>query len=318
MSDRSLISIICPVYNEEATVGLFYPRLKAAIEPLTARHDFELIFTNNCSTDGTLREILKLRDDDPMVQVLTLSRNFGYECSVATGLQHARGAAVVVIDVDCEDPPEMIPQLVAEWEKGYDVVYGKRDRRQEPLLMHLTRKAFYRLNAVAADSDVILDMAEFFLITAPVRDVVLANRSTVPFFRSEVAYAGFHRKGISYERQRRVAGKTHYNLGQLIWFALRGMLSTSTFPLRLSVYTFLPLVVANVVLLAADRFEWLVMVDFLYLAFYLGVLSVYLARTYKDVVGRPLSVVDWKRSAADRHPDRALTAPESESVLSPR
>ena len=300
MSQRPLISIVCPVYNEEATVGLFYPRLKAALEPLLSRYDFELIFSNNRSTDRTLEEILKLRSKDPMVQVLTLSRNFGYERNVATGLRHARGAAIVVIDVDCEDPPEMIPQFIAEWEMGFDVVYGKRDRRQEPILMHLTRKAFYRINAFAADSEAIVDMAEFFLITAPVRDAILANRSTVPFFRSEVAYAGFQRKGISYERQRRVAGKTHYNLGQLIWFALRGMLSTSTFPLRLSVYTFLPLVVANVLLLIGDRFEWLVMVDFLYVAFYIGVLGVYLARTYKDVVARPLSIVDWKRSAAKR------------------
>lgn len=306
MSERPLISIVCPVYNEEDTVSVFYPRLKAALEPLRGRYDFELIFSNNGSTDRTLEEVLKLRRKDPMVQVLSLSRNFGYEANVASGLRHARGAAMVVIDVDCEDPPEMIPGFISEWEKGFDVVYGKRDRRQEPLLMHLARKAFYRVYAVAADSDVIIDMAEFFLITAPVRDAILANRSTVPFYRSEVAYVGFRRKGISYERQRRVAGKTHYHLGQIILFAVRGVLSTSTFPLRLAGYAFVPLVLANVALLAADRFQWLVTLDFLYMAFFVAVLCIYLARTYKDLVARPLSVVDWQRSATDHQTGGAV------------
>src|SRR5579862_5003418 len=129
MSDHNLITIICPVHNEQTTVPLFYARLKTALQPLESGYDYELLFTNNRSSDGTLAEIQKIRAVDKRVQVLTLSRNFGYECSVATGLRYARGAAIVVIDVDCEDPPEMIPQFVAEWEKGNDVVYGKRDRR---------------------------------------------------------------------------------------------------------------------------------------------------------------------------------------------
>jgi dolichol-phosphate mannosyltransferase len=296
MSERKLISILCPVHNEQATVPLFYPRLKAALQPLESRYDYELIFTNNRSSDNTLAEIQKIRATDPRVQVLTLSRNFGYECSVATGLRHARGAAIAVIDVDCEDPPEMISQFVAEWEAGNDIVYGKRDRRQEPLLMHLTRKLYYRLNKIAADSDAVVDMAEFFLITAPVRDAILISKSTVPFFRTEVAYVGFQRKGIPYERQKRIAGETHYNLWRLTGFAIRGMLSSSTFPLRLSVYAFGPLAIANGLLLWTDRFKELVALDFLYVAFFLAVICIYLARTYKDVVGRPISVVDWRQS----------------------
>jgi len=302
MSHRDLISIVCPVHNEELAAPLFYQRLMAALAPLRGQFDFELIFTNNASTDGTLEVIRGLRKKDPTVQVITLTRNFGYEGSVATGLKHARGAAIAVIDVDCEDPPEMIPQFVQEWRQGNDVVYGRRDRRQEFVGMHWARKAFYRVNRLIADSDIVLDMAEFFLISASVRDAILANHSTKPFLRSEVAYVGFQRKGISYERQPRAVGRTHYNLLRAVEFGVAGILSSSTFPLRAAAYLFPPLVIANLALLAADRFEGLVVLDLLYLAFSLAMISIYLARTYKDVVQRPLTVVDWQRSELNRPP----------------
>lgn len=297
MSERKLISVVCPVHNEARAVPLFYARLQKAMLTLRERYEWELVFTNNSSTDDTLATILKLREVDPNVHVLTLSRNFGYEASVATGLRYARGAVIAVIDVDCEDPPEMIPRFVQEWEQGYDVVYGQRDKRQEFIGMHLTRKAFYRVNRLIADSDIVLDMAEFFLISASVRDAILIHQSTNPFLRSEVAYVGFRRQGISYERGKRVIGDTHYNVLSAFRFAVTGILSSSTFPLRLAVYAFPLLALANVALLTTDHFHELVVLDFLYVAFFLAVISIYLARTYKDVVRRPISVVDWKRSA---------------------
>jgi dolichol-phosphate mannosyltransferase len=300
MSHRDLISIVCPVHNEEKAAPLFFQRLTAVLAPLRDQFDFELIFTNNASTDGTLEVLQQLCKTDPRVQVLTLTRNFGYEASVAAGLRYARGAAIAVIDVDCEDPPEMIPQFVREWQQGHDVVYGQRDRRREFVGMHLARKAFYRVNRLIADSDIVLDMAEFFLISASVRDAILANNSTKPFLRSEVAYAGFQRKGISYERQPRLAGRTHYSLLRAVEFGIGGILSSSTFPLRLAAYLFPLLVIANLWLLAQDRFEGLVVLDLLYLAFILAVICIYLARTYKDVVHRPLSIVDWNRSTLNR------------------
>ncbi len=302
MNERPLISIVCAVYNEEACLPIFYERLQAALKPLRDRYDFELLFTNNRSTDGTLRVIRQLRERDPSVQVLTYARNFGYEASIATGLRYARGAAIIAIDVDCEDPPEMLPQFIAEWEKGYDVVYGQRDRRQEFVGMHLARKLFYRITHFMADAEFILDMAEFYLISAAVRDAVLANRSTKPFLRGEVAYAGFNRKGISYERQRRAAGRTHYNLWRATEFAIAGILTTSTFPLRLPLYLFPWLVVWNVALLGWGKFQWLVMGDLLYITFFLTMVCLYLARTYKDVDQRPLTVIDWSQSAYDGAP----------------
>jgi polyisoprenyl-phosphate glycosyltransferase len=304
MAERKLISIVCAVYNEEACIPIFYERLQAALEPFRNRYDFELLFANNCSTDGTLDTIFRLRRNDPQVQVITYSRNYGYEASIATGLRHARGDAIVAIDVDCEDPPEIIPQFVTEWERGYDIVYGERRERLEFLGMHLARKAFYRLTRSIADSDIVLDMAEFYLLSVRVRDAILLNRSTKPFLRSEVAYVGFRRKGIPYTRQHRVAGTTHHNLLRATEFAVAGILTSSTFPLRLAVYSFPLLAALNLVLLHRGRFEGLVAIDLLYLAFFLSIACLYLARTYKDVIQRPITVIDWAQSTVKGpHPD---------------
>jgi glycosyltransferase involved in cell wall biosynthesis len=293
---RVSVSIICPVFNEEKAVPLFYDRLVAAIAPLRQRYDFELLFTNDGSVDGTLRAIRELRERDASVQVLTLSRNFGYEAGISAGMRHARGDLIVVLDVDCEDPPEMIPQFIAEWEAGHDVVYGRRDKRVEPLAWQLSRKTFYRLNRLIADSEIVLDMGNFFLVTAAVRDAALSQSSTVPFLRSEVAYVGFKRKGIPYSRQQRIAGQSHYNLWRATKFAVTGILSSTTFPLRVAVWSFPLLVLANVLLEVFDDFRHLVILDLLYIAFFLMVICIYLARTYKDVVQRPLNVVDWNQS----------------------
>ena len=308
-AERPLVSIVCPVFNEEAAVPIFYERLQKALIGLRGRYEFELIFTNNRSTDRTLDVIHELRARDPEVQVLTFSRNFGYQASILAGLQHASGELMTIIDVDCEDPPEMLAVFLGEWENGYDIVYGLREKRNEPRWLQWSRKAFYRLNRLVADSDIILDMAEFFLITRTVRDAVVANASTFPFLRAEVAFVGFEIKGIPYERQKRVVGRTHYNLVGLWVFALAGIMSSTTLPLRLAGYLFPLLAVVDLVLLGvslatghAGPYRALVALTLLYLAFFASALCVYQARVYKNVVKRPLYIVDWRKSVLDRRP----------------
>lgn len=304
--ERRAVTIVCPVYNEAAAIPIFYERLQKVLAGLRARYAFELIFTNNRSTDGTLEILRRLREQDPELQVLTFSRNFGYQASVMAGIRYAGGEAIVVIDVDCEDPPEMIATFLEEWEAGHDVVYGRRDKRQESRFLQLLRKGFYRLNRLVADSEIILDMAEFFLISAAVRDAVLANASTFPFIRSEVAFVGFDVKGIPYERQPRVAGRSHYNLLSASRFAIGGILSSTTLPLRLCAYLFFPVAILDVALVAlslggrAGAFQVLVAANLLYLAFFVGVLAIYQARIYKTVVARPVYIVDWRRSLWNR------------------
>ncbi|MHB8573028.1 MAG: glycosyltransferase family 2 protein [Candidatus Dormibacteria bacterium] len=309
---RKLVSVVSPVLNEETAIPIFYERLSRAMEPLRDRYDFELVFTNNCSTDRTLDVIQELRARDDRVQVMTFSRNFGYQPSVLAGITQATGDAIVVIDVDCEDPPEMIPVFIAEWEQGYDVVYGRRDRRSELRGVALLRKVWYRLNRMISDTEFILYMAEFALTTRRVRDLVIANRSTFPFLRTEVAFAGFRRRAIPYKRDRRAAGRSHYNFAGNLRFAIAGIMSSSTFPLRLAAYLFFPLALVNTGLVTADvsglwapAFRVMVGVDLTAISGVLGVLSLYLARVYKDGVARPVYVVDWERSLVNRQPDPA-------------
>lgn len=312
---RPRVSIVCPVLNEEEAIAPFHGRLEAVLAPLRDQYDFELIFTNNRSTDRTAERVLALRERDRSVQLLTFSRNYGYQFSLMAGLKQAAGDVIVPIDVDCEDPPEMIPRFLEGWRQGYDIVYGVRDRREEPLPVTWMRKVFYRLNRLTADSDILLDMAEFCLMTAAVRDAVAASGSTYPFIRAEIAHYGFRRLGIRYDRERRIVGRTHYNFWRMTEFAVAGILSSTTAPLRLTLYLLPLLVIANLVLLFVQirgiwawGFDTLVCVDFLFVSVALAFLALYTARNYRNVIARPFVVVDWSRSAVNTPPERSPNA----------
>lgn len=301
-----LISIVTPVFNEEEAIPIFYERLQKALAPLRQHYNFELLFTNNRSLDGSLKVIMGLRASDPTVQVLTLSRNFGYQPSLMSGIRHAAGDAVIVIDVDCEDPPELIPRFIEQWERGYDLVYGDRKRRTEFFAMQLARRIFYRVNRLLADTEIVLDMGDFALISRRLRDLMLANRSTFPFLRTEAAYVGFERKGIAYKRESRVRGKSHFNYVAMLKFAVGGILSSSTFPLRVAGFLFVPVLLVTMALLFLDlykgsgpEFHLMVALDLVYLMFSTACVSIYLARTYKNGVSRPVFIIDWERSAVN-------------------
>src|SRR5262245_23525659 len=174
---RRLVTIVCPVFNEEASIPPFYARLTAALTDAEPKVRFELLFVNNRSKDRTLEVLRELQERDPRVQVITLSRNFGYQASITAGMRHASGDAIVNIDVDCEDPPELIPRFIEKWLAGADIAFGIRHKREEFVLMHWARKLFYRLTRKLADHEIVLDMAEFFLVDKRVRDYVLSSRS---------------------------------------------------------------------------------------------------------------------------------------------
>jgi dolichol-phosphate mannosyltransferase len=304
------VTVVCPVYNEEKSVELFYGRLTSAMKVTEGQIRYELLFVNNRSVDRTVEIIRRLADGDPRVNLLTLSRNFGYQASITAGMRHARGDCSVNIDVDCEDPPEMIPRFIEKWLGGADVAFGIRHKREEFVLMHLARKLFYRLMRGLADHDIVLDMAEFFLVDKRVRDHVLSTKSTFPFVRGQVGYVGFRREGIPYKRERRIAGETHYNLAGAVRFGMAGILSSSTLVLRLLAYVgtlLLPIDVLAAALLLSGRAGevdgrmqralWaFALVHAGWVVFALGILGIYLARLYKDSVGLPLYIVDERLS----------------------
>ena len=303
-----LISVICPVFNEEAAIPIFYTRISQVLAHFRGRYKFEILFTNNASTDTTYQAVMALRAQDASVQVITLSRNFGYQASLTAGLHHASGDAIVVIDVDCEDPPELLPRLIEGWEHGYDIVYGIREKRPESFALQCARKAFYRITRMIADYDFILDMAEFSLFSRRVRDALLRNRSTFPFIRAEIGFVGFKRLGIPYTRERRMSGSTHYNVWRMFLFAVGGMLSSSTFFLRFACYTGFPLaalsLAAAVALLCADVWRLvgaLVLVNFCFIIVFLAFMAAYIARIYKDACQRPLFIIDSNHTHLNSH-----------------
>jgi polyisoprenyl-phosphate glycosyltransferase len=308
-SDMKRIAIICPVHNEKDSLPYFLERLNGVRAQLKDRYAVEVVFVNNRSTDETLALILAARSKDTSLQVITQARNFGYQASLICGLTYAEADAYVVIDVDCEDPPEMILQFIDHWEKGADLVYGLRSARPEPALLVGARKLFYRLTRKVADWEFILDMAEFSLFSQRVREVVLSHKSTFPFVRSDLAFAGFERVGIPYTREARRFGATHYNLVRMVRFAVAGMLSASTFPLRAIAYIGLPLGLANslyavVAALAPSvgsaLFTSFVALNLSFLVLAVAFLAIYLARVSKDVVGRPVFIADEAQSAVNR------------------
>ncbi|HTR81881.1 MAG TPA: glycosyltransferase family 2 protein [Bacteroidota bacterium] len=312
MKKKPLISIICPVHNEQESVPVFYSRLQNAIAPVKKEFDFELIFINDSSTDATLSVIKQLRKKDPATQVLSLSRNFGYQASVLAGMKFARGNGIFTIDVDCEDPPELVPEFISKWKEGYDVVYGLREGRPEAKIITSMRRLFYRSLKIMADSDIVLDMAEFALISSRVRDIIIDNQNTFPFLRAEIGYAGFSRIGIKYDRQSRVRGKSHYNIWRMTVFAGGGILTSSTFPMRIAFY-FLPLFITlNILLLVLDLFnstiglfKVLLVFDVVYGASLLTVNGLYFARIYKNSISRPVFIIDWRNSHHNL-PDSAI------------
>lgn len=300
---KPLLTILCPVYNEERTVPLFYNRIAPLFDSIATKYDVNLVFMDNGSKDRTHEIVVDICKKDPRVFTLVLSRNFGYQCSVECGLRNTHGDLFFVIDVDCEDPPEMIPEFLKQHEEGFDIVYGERLDREESMLMILARKLFYRLTRLLADEHFILDMAEFALVTAEVRDAILADNNSFPFIRASIGRIGFSAKNIPYKRQRRIAGETHYNFLGMAIFAIAGILSASTLPLRLAAYGFpfwlaamTALCVAGPVWGAAWYLPAVLLLGFGFCGYTLTFVSIYLSRVYHNGLHRPNFVVSRRRS----------------------
>src|SRR5882762_1964316 len=299
----SLITILCPVYDEDRVIPLFFQRIQPVIEKLAEHYPVHLLFLNNASNDSTHQQIEKIREVWPTTYLITMSRNVGYHASLECGLKNAVGDLFVFIDVDCEDPPEMILEFVEKYEQGYDIVYGERVDRDESEAMKSARKFFYRLLHAVADDEIILDMAEFSLFTKEVRDAILDENTSFPFLRASIARVGFRRAAIPFKRQKRIAGSTHYNLMRMSLFAVGGILSASTLFLRLPIYL-LPVWLLSLLFLGvgyvSTHSPWMIVAAFLLFAAYTGATmaftAMYVARAYKNGLHRPNAFIDRSRS----------------------
>lgn len=296
------LAIICPVYNEQKNIAYFFERLSKAVERIDRRdYTITLLFTNNRSSDDTLELIDELHRKHDWVEYLTLSRNHGYQLSVLSGLQSIDADLYMVCDVDCEDPPELLHDFLQGIEEGQDYVYGIRNNRPDPWLLGKMRKAFYFTLQSLGDYRIVPFMSEFAMFRRKVRDVLIRGNNSFPFLRAEVGYGGFKIHGIQYRREARKHGESHYNYIGNFRFAIAGILSSTTFPLRALFYS-LPCVALAILATAAafalNLFSFaaamitLATVASLYTVFGVGLSAVYMARIYHNTLGRPRFVID--------------------------
>lgn len=305
---KKLITILVPVFNEEQNIEPLYAALQPVLAQLSSRYDFEILFTDNHSTDQTFSVIEQLASRDARIRALRFSRNFGFQRSIFTGYTHARGDAAVQIDCDLQDPPELIPEFIKQWEQGHYVVYGVRSSRKESWLMNSTRRIFYRLIDSLSEDDLPLDAGDFRLVDRRVLEELKSFDDYQPYLRGTVAALGFSQIGIPYNRAERARGTSKFSFGELVGLALDGILNHSVVPLRIATYT--GLTVSVLTLLAIVGYSiarlwfgasWppgfasiivLILGSLGLNALFLGIIGEYLGRIYKQVKRRPLTIIE--------------------------
>ncbi len=233
-TDTPALSVVVPFYNELANLDSIHRRLVDSLEPLGI--SYELIFVDDGSRDGTSEHLDDLHETDSNVVVIHLSRNFGHQPAVSAGLDHSRGRAVVVMDGDLQDPPEVIPQFLDRWRDGFDVVYAVRRRRKEGPLKRFGYFSFYRVMNAISDLEIPLDSGDFCLMDRRVVDAMQSLPERARFVRGLRTFVGFRQTGIDYDRAARELGRSKYSLRALIGLAMDGLVSFSNYPLRLVTY----------------------------------------------------------------------------------
>lgn len=307
--DRPMISIVSPVYDEEAGIEEFHRRLSACLEGLAADLDFEVVYVNDGSVDRSLELLREIVADDDRVRVVDLSRNFGHQIALSAGVDHAHGDAIVVIDSDLQDPPEVIPEMIERWRKGFKVVYGVRVSRSGETRFKLwTSKLYYGFIDRVSEVPLPRQAGDFRLLDRQVVDVLDQMPERNRYVRGMVAWVGFPQCAVEYERDPRYAGKTKYSLTKMIRLGLDGITSFSDRPLRLAtevgvlvtVVSFafgLWVILASIADPSGGSRGWpSLMAVVLFLGgvqlLCVGVLGEYVGRVYRETKGRPLYVVN--------------------------
>ncbi len=330
MSSKKLLSIVVPVLNEEENIGPCYDAVVRVLESVTDRYDWELIFTDNHSSDRTFEIAAELANKDARVRVYRFSRNFGFQRSILTGYLEARGDAIVQLDCDLQDPPELMLQFIERWEQDYQVVYGIRRTRKESLWLRSVRHAFYFLVDVLSEHPLPRQAGDFRLVARPLIEELRKMDESHPYLRGAIAGMGFNQIGIPYDRRVRKHGKSKFGLKSLVALAFDGILNTSIVPLRLATYTGLvvsALTCAGVIyyivaalLYGRDRWPsgFATITIFILLSLgvntlFLGILGEYLGRVYTQVKKRPLTIIEQaidSRAPRGRSLERCATAAE--------
>jgi dolichol-phosphate mannosyltransferase len=302
-----MYSIVIPVFNERETIPTLCSRVRAMIDTLDA--PAEVILVDDGGSDGSFEMLQEAHKQDPRFKVISFSRNFGHQVAISAGLEHTSGDAVMIIDGDLQDPPEVLPQFIAKWKEGYDVVYAIRTKRKENILKRAAYAIFYRLLKRLSYLDIPLDSGDFCLMSKTVVESMRKLPERKRFVRGLRTWVGFRQVGLAYERDKRFAGEPKYTFARLLGLAYDGIFSISSTPLRFSVYVGFGL--AGVAFLGAlfviyDKLVYgialagwastIVIMTFLggVILSTLGMIGEYVSRIYEEVKNRPLYIIREK------------------------
>ncbi|MEH7314755.1 glycosyltransferase family 2 protein [Priestia megaterium] len=308
MSSIVKYSIVVPVYNEEEVIHETYRRLTEVMR--STKEAYELLFVNDGSKDRTAEIIKEYSEQDPAVVLLDFARNFGHQIAITAGMDYARGEAVVVIDADLQDPPELILEMIEKWKQGFDVVYAKRTKRKgETYFKKQTAAMFYRFLRVMTDIDIPLDTGDFRLLDRKVCNQMNSIQEKNRFVRGLVSWVGFKQIAVEYERDERLAGESKYPLKKMLKLSMDGITSFSYKPLKLASYAgvtlsgigFIYLLVVMYLKLFTDStitgWSSLIVIQLFFsgiILIILGMIGEYIGRIYDETKNRPLYIVREK------------------------
>ena len=305
MDKKIVYTVIAPIFNEVGNIPELYRRVKETMEK--SGEKWELLMVDDGSTDGSTEEIHKLATQDEHIKPVIFARNFGHQIAVTAGLDYAQGQAVVIIDADLQDPPELILDLISKWKEGYEVVYAQRSERSgESWFKLFTASLFYRLIYRITDVNIPMDTGDYRLLDRKVVDVMKGMRERHRFLRGMSSWVGFKQTGVLYKRAARFSGETKYPFKKMVKFASDAITSFSYFPLQLAMYLgFLTagisiiaipvVIVLRIVGLHAFLGQATTLIAVLFLGgvqlISLGILGEYIGRLYDEAKGRPLYIV---------------------------
>lgn len=301
------VTIIVPCYNEESNIDLLYDRLKKLTDSLSG-YDFQILLVNDGSKDNTLSKMQELHETDKTVSYLSLSRNFGKENAMLAGLDYAEGDAVILMDADLQDPPELIPQMLAEWEKGYDDVYARRrSRAGETWLKKATAHWYYRILRKFADIDIPADVGDFRLLDRQAVDALCSLRERQRYTKGLFSWIGYNKKELLFDRDPRAAGNSKMNFFKLFGLAVDGITSFSVAPLRLAsvlgliistvAFLYLLFVIIKTLLFGDPVAGYPSMISIILFMggiqlIVLGIIGEYVGRIFNEAKGRPEYLVN--------------------------
>lgn len=300
------ISVIIPVYNEETNIFRLHSQLRQTLAKLT--ENYEVIFVNDGSTDKSLSLIRELARQEPTVKFIDFSRNFGHQVAVSAGIDKARGAAIIIMDSDLQDPPELITDLYARWQEGYEVVYARRRQRLgESTTKKLTARFFYRLMARITNISIPLDAGDFRIFSRKVADVLKQMPEKHKFIRGQISWIGFNQTYLEYDRAERAGGETSYTYRKMIRLALDAITSFSNLPLKLATISgFVVSGIAFVLMLYTLYSRFIIkdyvpgwsslMLSVLFMGgvqlIAIGIIGEYISRLSDNVRNRPLYIIN--------------------------